>query len=687
MVAVPDWVSQNQIIKMEGPLSNDLVSVRCAQVKEALSEVYETTIEFYSKDKSIKLEDVVGQRMTVSVQDENDNWRDFHGIVVEARFLGFDGGFWRYVADVRPWLWLLQQRQDKRIFQNKTIPNIIAEVFEDAGFSSDFDKNLQGSYPEQDYVVQYDETDFNFVCRLMEQVGIYYFFDHSGSKEKMILADGLQAHDPLPGHAVIDYHYNKRGEDRRTDHIFEWASSESVRPGKVSLIDYDFENPTASLSVSSAIPSGSHSYTENELYMHPGRYRTAAVGDDLAKVSMESQAVQHKTWTGRSNVRRIAVGGYFELSNHERDAENQAYLITRAEHFLQATAAISSQRLDDIEGGLSLSGHATDGFVCTLTVIEKEAAFRAPVVTKWPTITGIHTALVVGPSGEEIYTDEHGRIKVQFPWDRDGQKDENSSCWVRVATPWAGTKWGMIAIPRIGQEVVIAFEDGNPDRPICTQMLFNGDNKPPYDLPANKTQSGLKTNTSKGGGNFNELMMEDKKGAELVRFQSARDYEQIVKNNATITIGEATKEDGDLTQTIHRNKTETLKTGDHVFKVEDGKQTLEIKKDKKETVEGKSDLTVTGNVTETVKEGNFALSTKMGNYSVKADKGKVTIEAMQSIELKVGQSSVKIDMSGVTVKGPMIKLKADGMVDVKGSMTTVKGDGMLMLKGGVTMIN
>lgn len=696
MVAVPSWVtsggipvSQNQIIKMSGPLSDDNAAIRCATVKEGMSEIFETTIEFYSKDKSINLGDIVGQNMTVSVQDAHEEWRDFHGVCVEARFLGFDGGFWRYVADVRPWLWLLKQRQNKRIFQQKSIPDIISEVFEDAGFSADHDKNLSGTYPVKDYVAQYNETDYDFVCRLMEEVGIYYFFDHTGEKEKLIMADGGQAHSPLPGYEDIDYHFAKKGDDRRTDHIFEWASSENIQPGKVSLIDYDFEAPTSDLAVSSSILSGSHNYTENEIYMHPGAYRATSEGDDLAKFKMESFAAKHKTWLGRSNARQIAVGGHFNLQNHERDTENAAYLVTHADHVLRGSTNVNNpnSQLADIEGGIELAGTDADGYVCSFTVIEKDTQFRAPLKTPAPIITGLQTALVVGPPGEEIYTDEYGRIKIQFPWDRVGEKNEKSSLWVRVVTPWSGEGWGMIHIPRIGQEVVIAFEDGDPDRPICTGCMFNKDNMPPYALPANKTQSGVKTNTSKDGKNFNELMMEDKKDSELVRFQAARDYTQIVKNNATITIGEETKEDGDLTQTIHRNKTETLKTGDHLFKVEAGKQTLEIKKDKKETIEGKSALTVTGDVSETLKQGNFSLNTKMGNCDVKADKGKVTIEAMQSIELKVGKSSVKIDMSGVTVKGPMINVKGDGMVNVKGSMTSVKGDAMLMLKGGVTMIN
>lgn len=263
---------------------------------------------------------------------------------------------------------------------------------------------------------------------------------------------------------------------------------------------------------------------------------------------------------------------------------------------------------------------------------------------------------MTGPSGEEIYTDQYGRIKVQFPWDRDGQNDEHTTCWVRVVTPWSGKAWGMIAVPRIGQEVVIQFEDGDPDRPICTGMLYNADTMPPYALPDNMTQSGVKTNSSKGGGGFNELMFEDKKDKELVRLQSEKDYVEIIKNNATITIGLEKKDPGDLTMTVQNSRTETIKKGDLTLTVETGNEKRDIKTDRtekiganaKQEVGGNKETKVTGNQKTDV-TGNKTEDVT-GSFTSKVMQS-ISIESMVEIELKVGASSIKLDHSGITIKG------------------------------------
>jgi type VI secretion system secreted protein VgrG len=300
-----------------------------------------------------------------------------------------------------------------------------------------------------------------------------------------------------------------------------------------------------------------------------------------------------------------------------------------------------------------------DNYLCAFEAVVGAEPFRATQRTAQPNVPGVQTAVVVGPDGQQIHTDKHGRIRVRFHWDPLGQgetaakRNDELTCWTRVMQPWTGADWGMIAVPRIGQEVVVQFENGDPDRPVIIGMMYNGDTMPPYALPENMTMSGVKTRTLDGGADeFNELVMEDKKGKEYVRLQSQRDYTEIIKNNAVITIGVEHKDPGDLTQTVHNDKTETIG--------------------------GKSTLTVTGNLTETVEQGNYAHKTSTG---------KITIEAMQSIELKVAGSTVKIDPSGVTIKGPMIELEAQGMVEVKAPMTTVEGSGLLILKGGLTMIN
>ncbi|MDZ4135672.1 MAG: type VI secretion system tip protein TssI/VgrG, partial [Paracoccaceae bacterium] len=376
------------------------------------------------------------------------------------------------------------------------------------------------------------------------------------------------------------------------------------------------------------------------------------------------------------------------------------YLITSAVHMMQIESDQQDETTEmardmskgvksdaEMPGSIEFDERNKDAYRCTFTAIPKTVPFRAPLTTAWPKIPGILIARVTGPSGEEIHTDKYGRIKVQFPWDRDGKNDENTTCWVRVVTPWSGKGWGMIAVPRIGQEVIIQFEDGDPDRPICTGMLYNADTMPPYALPANMTQSGVKTRSTKGGGdtNFNELMMEDKKDAELVRLQSEKDYVEIIKNNATITIGMEKKSPGNLHQTIYANKTEIIKTGDMTFTVETGNEHRDIKTDKNEKIGANSDLKVDGNVTEAVK-GNFTTQVDgnskedvKGTFTSKT-MGAVTIESLQKIVLKVGANSITIDNSGITISGIMVKSEAQTINEVKGSA-------MVKIQGGITMIN
>jgi type VI secretion system secreted protein VgrG len=350
----------------------------------------------------------------------------------------------------------------------------------------------------------------------------------------------------------------------------------------------------------------------------------------------------------------------------------------------------------------------------TCEAVLKSKPFRMPATTPRPEISGVQTAKVTGPEGAEITVDKYGRIRVQFHWDRSGKKDDKSSCWVRTMMPWTGKNWGMVSWPRVGQEVVIQFEEGNPDRPLCVGMLYNADTMPPYEMPANATRSGIKTNSSKGGSGYNELMFEDKKGDELVRIGAEKDFIQTVQNAAHVRVGYIHEKDAKAASAqgersmkleVENHLDEIVEKGDHSFTVKTGSQDVKVKKDKSEEIEGKSTLTVTGNVTEVIKTGNYkqtvksgnitrevsmgneAATVKLGNFSVDAKAGKIDLTAMQSITLKVGPSSIKIDMSGITIKGPMVKIDGSAMVEVKGAVTQVKGSATLILKGGVTLIN
>ncbi len=692
----------DSLVWMSGSYKAKDILLKRAIIREGLSKLTETTIEFQSKNKAVKLGDIVGRTMTLHLKAEDDKERIFSGLCISVENLGFQDGYGQYVAEVRPWFWLLTRTRDCRVFQEKTAVQIIKDVFSEHGFS-DFQDRLSDSYETRAYCVQYRETDYDFICRLAQEEGVYFYFDNKmdqNTTEKMVLADGVGGHSPVPNGSTLEFHARDNTDRRRKDHIAEWAKEEILTHGKVTLNDFDFLSPTSDLKVNNTIKQGSHSHADFEVYDYPGHYRKdTGLGDKRARVRMEAEAIRHKTWRGASSVRTLAAGYTFKLKEHPEREANAEYMVTDAIHYLQiATDYTDRDMRHDLKPMNTdfpeeMKG---DAYACTFGAIPKADQYRAPLTTEWPKIAGLHTATVVGKSGEEIWTDEHGRIRVQFHWDREGKKDEKSSCWVRVVTPWSGKNWGFVAVPRMGQEVVIQFEEGDPDRPICTGMLYNKETMPPYKYPDDQTQLGIRTDSSKGVSDaeaYNELMFDDKADNEMMRVQAQKDHQMLIKNKSVVTIGldevDAGAHDGDgsLSQVVKQDVTETIQEGNHYstikkgdeeIKIETGSQLLEIKTDKTQKIEGKHTKTITGNDATTVKTGNM---------TVDVSTGKITMTAAVEIMLKVGGSSIKIDQSGVTIKGPIIKIQAEGMAEMKSPLTTVKGDGMLTLKGGMTMIN
>ncbi len=697
-------ILENRLLRLTGPLPANQMFLRSARVKEGLSELSEITFEFISPDRALDLSKIVGQEMKVEINTAEDDWRPFAGTCIEAQYLGLYEGYGLYTAELRPWLWFLTRARDNRIFQEKKVDDIIKDVFQEHGFS-DYEFKLSRTYEQRLYTVQYRETDFDFLSRLMEEEGIYYFSVVKSGKETLILADGGGAHSPVPEVSTIAFNEREQEYRRRDDHIFEWQSQEQVTPGKVTMTDYCFEKPKADLKVASSTPKGAHGHKNYEVYEIPGHYRETSLGEHYARVLMEQKAAEHQTRSAVGNVRTLGVGLTFTLDGHPRNAECQEYLIKRATHLMQIETDFES---DDtagaiLPGRLDLGENNKDTYRCIFDVQPKATVFRAPRKTPWPAMPGLLLAKVTGPSGEEIYTDKYGRIKVQFHWDLDGKNDEHTTCWVRTVMPWTGKGWGFIAIPRIGQEVVIQFENGDPDRPICTGMLYNADTMPPYGLPDNKTQSGVKSRSSKSGGeaNYNELVFEDLKGEEFIRFHAEKDYFQTVENDAVVNIGLDKKDPGDLTTTIHRHRTETIKTGDLTLTVETGNeirdiatdQTIDIGANRAVTIQSNDDLDIKGNLTEKITgnmdtsvtgnqtdevTGNIKIDAK-GTIDVKA-LGKITVSSVQEIELKVGGSSIKVDNTGITIKGPMVKVDGQMMTEVKGGVVTI-------VKGGFVLIN
>ncbi|NYS25638.1 type VI secretion system tip protein VgrG [Rhodobacteraceae bacterium 2376] len=688
-----------------GRFGRSTVHFRAARITEELSTIPEIRAEFLTTDREFNTEILLGTRMRLLMKTDF-GVRKFQGICISVEYLGSSEGFALYAVEIRPWLWFLTRSSDTRIFQGKSTIEIIQDVCNDLGFS-DHRTRLSGSYGAREYCVQYNETDFDFVSRLMEGEGITYYFDYSGESEEMILADGIGAHDMLPGGGALPFRAFDRNSRIESPHVFEWSRKGRIVSGKISLVDYDMKKPNTDLKVSSSIKKGIHSHGTYERYEVNSSYSQIQAGEKAARIRMEREAHQAERFLCAANAAWLGAGFIFTLINAPSIKENGKYLVLSATHHLRSTGGPGAD-IEMLSPAVSAplshpneSGH----YVCTMEVARSTEPFRPARKTASPLITGVLTAVVTGPSGEEIYTDEYGRIKVQFHWDREGQNDENTTCWVRTVVPWSGRGWGMFAIPRIGQEVVVEFERGNPNRPLVTGMVYNAATKPPHDFPANATMSGLRTNSSKGGGGFHELVFEDLKDEEYVRMISEKDYFLNIKNNAEVTIGMDKQDPGDLTQTIHRHKTETLKTGDYTFSIEDGNRKVRIAKNHAESIGGKSDTKITGDTTQTITQGDFTatvemgnhatdvdmgnISTKagMGNISINADLGKIDMEAMQSITLKVGGNSIKIDQVGVTIKGMMVKIEGTAMLSAKAPMSDIKGDAILILKGGLTVIN
>ena len=691
-------------------------------IEGGMNQMPTAQVEFAADDKLLQLGDFVGQPLGFRIIGADGLEQVFSGTCISAEFKGFPSGRAHYWAEIKPWLYFLTRSRNNRIFQEKTAVAIVQDVLAEYGFSGYLQLDNSATLATREYCVQYRETDLDFIKRLLEEEGIYFYFTYTDAGPRMVLAEGATSHDPVEG----DMHLPFRDDEaeQQLEHIYRWESVEKAVTGKVTLDDYDFERPRADLTVTSANAKGNHSFNNLEVYTYPGRYRTTEEGQHFVNGLMDAAEAGHQTWIGEGNVFNLRPGHVFELIDHPRHSSSAlaTFMITKARQVFRLEAEGTGKVVSLLEQVHDFGLRAFEHSKITFEAVLKSNIFRMPAITPRPQISGVQTAVVTGPSGEEIHTDSYGRIKVQFHWDRLGERNENTTCWLRTMMPWAGKNWGMIAIPRIGQEVVVQFEEGDPDRPLCVGMLYNADNMPPYALPANHTRSGIKTNSSKGGDGFNELMFEDKKGHEIVWLGAEKDFYQMTQNSAHIKVGytystmptaAAAQDERSMKLEVENHLDEIIEKGDHSFTIQTGSQTIDIKTDKTETITGKATQTVTGNVTETVKQGNFTetidtgnhtTTVKSGNIKVKASAGKIDIEAMQKITLKCGGS--KIEMTPTEIKLTSMNIKSDAKMayeakggltaklegglkaDVKGGLTAeVNGGAMLTLKGGITMIN
>lgn len=633
-------------ISVSSPLGDDALLFARMTGTEALGELFEYTVEMYSERKDIDFGAVLGKKLTVKMEMPDDSKREFSGIVTRFTSSGGFGAFTSYTAQVRPWLWLLTRTSDCFIFQELSVIDIIKKVCQKPAYGglAVLDTGLlEQTYEKLPYCVQYRETDFVFLSRLMEHFGIYYYFKHEGGKHTMVLCDSYRGHSKTPKYEKIKFATDASRDRYGDERISSWQATGEIQSSSVSLNDFDFERTMGSISgglrVKETIPAA-FKQPAYEQYDYPGYHVTAAEGKNLAKARIESLHGQCEAITAHSNARGLTCGALFTLEEHPRADQNKDFLITMAAYHIESDEFNTSQ-----------SNQPHQVFKGNFTLLGKEHRYRPPMTCPWPYVHGPQTAMVVGKSGEEVWTDKYGRVKVQFHWDREGKNDEKSSCFVRVAQSWAGKRWGTMFIPRIGMEVVVEFLEGDPDRPIITGCVYNSDTMPPYDLPANQTRSTIKTNSSKGGGGFNELRFEDKKDAEEIFLQAQLDMNTVIKRHETQKIGFLAKEPGNQTVEIKNNQ-----------KLEVGKdQTIHVKENQKVDIDM--------------------------DQKVKIGKTSVT-EAITSLELKVGGSSIKLEPAKITIKSTQISISADATAEFKaGAKMDINGGGMLTVQAGLVKIN
>lgn len=630
---MPTYTQDNRIIQIFTPLGKDVLLMQGFDGQESVSNLFHFNLRLASENRNIEFKDIVGKKATIKVLLPDEKARYINGIVNTFSQGGSSmlenaetpTSFSYYHATLVPWFWFLTRTSDCRIFQDKSVPDIIEEIFKERGFT-DFQNRLTRSYDKREYCVQYRETAFNFVSRLMEEEGIFYFFEHSEEKHSLILSDGVPAFKPCPLQDKVSYK-TLIGQDRDDDVVSEFVVTNELRSGKYTVNDFNFEFPVLDLTANVTGSGDSH----YEFYDYPGEYKTKGEGERLVGVRVEEESTAIVVIKGESTCRGFIPGYRFELRDHYRRDLNKDYVLTSVFHSADLGTNWHSNEGDDGQESYRNS------FQCIPYPTPYRPVRRTPV----PMVYGTQTAIVVGPAGEEIYTDKYGRVKVQFHWDRIGQYNENSSCWIRVSHLWAGKGWGAINLPRIGQEVIVDFLEGDPDRPIITGRVYNADCMPPYALPDEQTKSTLKSYSSKGGGGFNEIRLEDKKGSEQLFIHAEKNQDNRVKNESLEWVGK------DRHLIVKGMQAENVGGDKH----------LTIKGNQNEKVDGSVSLKAGMDLQQKVGK-NFALDAAM-EVHIKAGVSLV-IEAGTTLTLKVGGNYVNINPAGVFITGTMVMINSGG---------------------------
>ena len=676
-----EYLQQKRKLRVTTPLGENELLLKSFSGSEGISTLFGYRLEMIAENKTkVPFEAVLGQGVTVHLQLPDESETHLNGLCVRLSQGGRDADFTTYEAEIVPDVWKLTRKAQSRIFQRLTVPEILKKVFR--GYEVDW--QLGEKYEPRDYCVQYRETDFNFGARLMEEEGIYFFFEHKDGSHKMVVSDHATEHPTLPGDSKLIYE-ELEGGTRDENRIWSWRKEQEMRPGKYVLWDHCFELPHKHLEaealIHDAVPVGKETHKLKvagvdgmELYDFPGEYAQRFDGinqgggeqpAELQKIFQDNQRtvelrMDEETTPAiviraRSNVKHVVSGYKFTLQRHfNADGD---YVITSVRH--QGSLAA-----DYRSGKEELLTYENE-----VTCIPAALPYRPRRVTPKPVVQGSQTAVVVGPSGEEIFTDKYGRVKVQFHWDREGKNDENSSCWIRVGTSWAGRNWGAIRIPRIGHEVIVDFLEGDPDQPIVVGSVYNADMMPPYDLPENKTQSGVKSRSSLGGTpkNFNEIRFEDKKGKEEFYQHAERNLTTVVEADEGRSVGgdRGTGIGGNDSRKVGKNDTHEIK-GYQTIDIT-GRQELKVGQNRKTTIGTDDTIGVGGSEEHTV--------TKV--FKVEADT--IFLVAKNQVLIGVGGSSINI-LDG------RIDIKSGGAVAVEGKTVDAQAEDRAKLKGGRVIV-
>jgi type VI secretion system secreted protein VgrG len=628
----PSRLTQDtRIAQLSTPLGKDVLVFVRFDCTEGLSELFEYRIEALSEQADLDFDKAIGQQCSVKVRLYGQE-REFCGILVEAQWIGVKQDYYIYRLVLRPWFWLLSHTTDCRIWQDKKVPEIIKEVFQDRGFT-DFESKLtdEGSYPKREYCVQYRETDLNFVCRLMEEEGIYYFFKHSGGKHTLVMADSKGSHQPVPGLAKIPYAPPGGEYNRKEQRIYEVTSERKFRTGKVALNDYDYEKPNANL-MSDANASEKYTKSDMKVYDYPGKYTEKSVGERYAKFRLEAeQALDHRRHCNGDAI-SLFPGGLTTLERHPSDAQNIEYLVARASHSLVAELYRS--------GSGSGADPSEEIYYGHYEFQPSSRPYRTPCHTPKPLIHGIQTAKVVTKDdggSEEIDVEKLTEIYVRFYWDHRKKR----SCKLRCAQVWSGKKWGGQYIPRVGMEAVIEFLEGDPDRPLVVGTVYNDEYKPPYELPSKKNIAGIYSDSTKGGGGYNEFCFDDSKMSEKIRMHAEKDHEVVIRHAETTEIGE-------------------------IFEIPKGSPSRET----------------------TLKLGDDKLTISTGDQNVSIPLGSQKTDATIQIMDSVIASSITITPASISIFAPEIDLTA-ATINITAPIINITGVvnlvGVLNITGGITV--